>query len=75
MTTTYQFIDTLTHHIFVQIYDHQGMPDANLWPGPGIYDITMINNTQLTLRFPDTEAGGWIVIECAKVPEAVPSHR
>lgn len=68
MTSTYRFIDTLTHHIFVQIKDYQEMPDADLWPGPGIYDITMISDNQLTLRIPDAEAGGWIVLECSKVP-------
>jgi len=69
VTTTYQFIDTLTHHISVRIKDQQGTLDVNLWPGPGIYDITMINNNQLTLRLPDGAAGGWIVLECAKVSE------
>jgi hypothetical protein len=69
VTTTYQFIDSLTHHIFVQIYDQQGEPDANLWPGPGIYDITLIDNNQLMIRFPDAEAGGWIVLECSKIIE------
>jgi hypothetical protein len=69
ITTTYRFIDPLMHHISVQIYDQQGTPDANLWPGPGIYDITMIEDHQLTLRIPDAEAGGWIVLECIKVSE------
>jgi hypothetical protein len=69
ITTTYQFIDPLMHHISVQIYDQQGTPDTNLWPGPGIYDITAINNNQLMLRIPDAEAGGWIVLECIKVSE------
>jgi hypothetical protein len=69
ITTTYQFIDTLSHHIFAQIYDQQGATDADLWPGPGIYDITMIDRNQLLLRFPDAEAGGWIVLECRRVPE------
>ena len=36
VTTTYQFIDTLTHHISVRIKDQQGTLDVNLWPGPGI---------------------------------------
>jgi hypothetical protein len=75
ITTTYRFIDPLMHHISVQIYDQQGTPDANLWPGPGIYDITMINNNQLMLRIPDAEAGGWIVLECIKGSEAVPFQR
>ena len=69
ITTTYRFIDTLTHHIFVQIEDKRGTLDANLWPGPGIYDITMIDDHQLTLRIPDAEAGGWIVLECIKISE------
>jgi hypothetical protein len=69
ITSTYEFIDTLTHHISVQIKDHQGMQDDMLWPGPGIYDITIIDDNQLMLRVPDAEAGGWIVIECAKIPD------
>ena len=68
ITTTYQFIDTLTHHISVQVKNQQGAQDDTLWPGPGIYDITMIDNNQLTLRIPDAEAGGWIVLECIKIP-------
>src|SRR5687767_13166919 len=52
ITSTYQFIDTLTHHISVQIKDRQGMQDDTLWPGPGIYDITISNDNQLTLRIP-----------------------
>jgi hypothetical protein len=71
VTATYQFIDTLTHHIFVQKYKQRGAPDANLWPGPGIYDITMIGDNQLTLRFPDAQAGGWIVLECIKISSSV----
>jgi hypothetical protein len=69
VTNTYQFIDTLTHHISVQIYDQQGEPDANLWPGPGIYDIALIDNNQLMIRFPDAELGGWIILECIRGSE------
>jgi hypothetical protein len=52
ITPTYQFIDTLTHHIFVQVKDHQRTPDVSLWPGEGIYDIAIINENQLILVFP-----------------------
>jgi hypothetical protein len=69
ITSTYQFIDTLTHHISVQIKDSQGAQDDTLWPGPGMYDITIINDNQLTLRIPDAAAGGWIVLECIKIPD------
>jgi hypothetical protein len=69
ITATYQFVDTLTHHIFVQPYDQHGAPDAFAWPGPGIYDVAIIDHNQLTLRFPDAKAGGWIVLECSKIVE------
>ncbi len=71
ITSTYQFIATLTNHIDVRIRDRQGTLDETLWPGPGIYEITIIND-QLVLRIPDRETGGWIVIECTKAPEAIP---
>jgi hypothetical protein len=70
VTTTYQFVDTLTHHIFVKLAkDQHGTLDVQLWPGPGIYDIIVLGDNQLTLRFPDAENGGWIVLECIKVSE------
>jgi hypothetical protein len=69
ITTSYQFIDTLTHHILVKVRDQQGTPNTDLWPGPGIYDITMINDNKLTLRIPDAKAGAWIVLECTKISE------
>jgi hypothetical protein len=70
ITTSYQFIDTLTHHIDVHVLDQQGASDTTLWPGPGIYDVTMITTSQLILRRPDAEASGWIVLECTKIADA-----
>jgi hypothetical protein len=69
VTSTYQFVDTLTSHFSAQIIDQQRAPDNTLWPGPGIYEITMINDHQLMLRIADADAGGWIVLECTKIPE------
>ncbi|MEO7913517.1 MAG: hypothetical protein ABIV47_28020 [Roseiflexaceae bacterium] len=71
ITSTYQFVDTLMHHISVQVKQvQQEAPTDTLWPGPGIYDITLINDNQLTLRIPDAEAGGWIVLECTRISGA-----